>query len=74
MKSQLNNLIQANCKLLKKLIGDEEERYIIKEHPIKKRSYWSSCCGTAETNSTRIHENEGLIPGLAQRAKDPALL
>ena len=26
----------------------------------------SSCCGTAETNLTGIHENAGLIPGLTQ--------
>ena len=25
------------------------------------------------TNPTRIHEVEGLIPGLTQRVKDPAL-
>ena len=26
----------------------------------------SSCCGTAETNLTSIHEDVGLIPGLTQ--------
>ena len=35
--------------------------------------YRSSCCGAVEMNSTRNHEVEGLIPGLAQWAKDPVL-
>ena len=33
----------------------------------------SSYHGTAETNPTRSHEVAGLIPGLAQCIKDPAL-
>ena len=33
----------------------------------------SSHCGTAEMNLTRIHEDAGLIPGLAQQIKEPAL-
>ena len=43
-------------------------------HGIKKIILGSSCHGVAETNLTRNHEVEGLIPGLAQWAKDPALL
>ena len=33
----------------------------------------SSHCGAAETNPTNIHEDAGLIPGLAQQSKDLAL-
>jgi len=34
---------------------------------------WSSHRGTAEINPTRNHEVAGLIPGLAQWVKHPAL-
>ena len=33
---------------------------------------WSSCCGSAVMNPTSVHEDVGLIPGLAQWLKDLA--
>ena len=38
------------------------------------RPFWSSCCGSVVMNLISIHENTGLIPGLTQWVKDPALL
>ena len=35
---------------------------------------WSSYGGSAVTNTTRIHEDAGLTPGLVQCVKDMALL
>ena len=37
---------------------------------IKNADSWSSHCGSAVMNPTRIHEDVGLIPGIAQWVED----
>ena len=41
--------------------------------PVQSKMLQSSHCGPGSINPTSIHEDEGSIPGLAQRVKDPAL-
>ena len=40
---------------------------------LKIHIHGSSRCGSGEMNLTAIHEDTGLIPGLTQQVKDPAL-
>ena len=40
---------------------------------VKPPSFWSSCCSLGVMNLTRIHEDAGSIPGLAQWIKDPVV-
>ena len=57
--------------------GMQKLNLILRKHQINpkfKRKFRSSYHGAVETNLTRNHEVVGLIPGIAQWVKDPALL
>ena len=47
---------------------------IVQEKLLTKSNTWSSHDGSVEMNPTSIHEDMGLIPGLAHQVKDLALL
>jgi len=50
-------------------------RFVREKELLSSKIYnWSSHHGSVETNLTSIHEDVGLIPGLAQWVKDPVLL
>ena len=60
-------------------LDGQTEYWSNSENYIHRRSHesmviGSSCCGSAVTNMTSIHEDMGFVPGLAQWVKDPALL
>ena len=60
------SILLVNCVFLTILNKTEEP-------PWRQGCFWSSHCGVVETNLTRNHKVAGLIPGLAQWVKDPAL-
>uniref|UniRef100_A0A8D0UDJ2 Secreted protein n=1 Tax=Sus scrofa TaxID=9823 RepID=A0A8D0UDJ2_PIG len=54
--------------------GEQRAREPLAEGAVGAARRGSSPCGSAVTNPTRNPEDAGLVPGLAQRVKDPALL
>ena len=50
----------------------EKENFSSLNNPDKDLA-WISRFGAVETNPTRNHDVAGLIPGLTQQVKDPAL-
>ena len=60
-------------------VYNKESRFIyetlLPDHIIFLKKYIrSSCCGSAVTNPTSIHEDKGSFPGPTQQVKDLALL
>ena len=52
--------------------GVHEEEGLPQGHS-ESEDRWGSHCGSVVMNLTGIHEDEGSIPGLTQRVKDPAV-
>ena len=67
-----DNLIHRYCIVQLKFAKRVDQKH--SDLTNKNIGYWSSFLGSAETNLASIHEDAGLIPGLAQWVKDPALL
>ena len=66
---KLDNVL-LNSQQITKEIKEEIKQYLKtndkKDTMIQNQwDAWSSCCGSVETNLTSIHEDAGLIPGLA---------
>ena len=58
-----------NTEAREKIYGRQGAQYLFSKLVLT----WSSHCGSVVANPISIHEDEGLIPGLAQWARDLAL-
>ena len=56
------------------MLGPVQKQPGVRKRQVENFTGWSSCCGSAETNLTRTHEDTCSIPGLAQWVTDLAWL
>ena len=58
--------VQSLAQELPHASGVAKKKKKERHYPFEKLSLWSSCCGTMGLAASLQHQNDGLIPGLAQ--------